>query len=73
VVLRIIKKKLKTNKTEVKLLEQEMEALLKTNERGFAYSHKQIPGLGQKTALALVASTNSFREFKQSNQLSSRA
>lgn len=50
-----------------------MEALLKTNERGFAYSHKQIPGLGQKTALALVASTNSFREFKQSNQLSSRA
>jgi transposase len=69
--LRIIKKKLKSIKTEVKLLEQEMETLIKSNEGDLVSHISSIPGVGQKTAMALVVATNAFRDFENSNQLSS--
>ncbi len=69
--LRIIKKKLKSIKAEVALLEQEMETLIKTSEGDLVSHISSIPGIGQKTAMALVVSTNAFRDFKNSNQLSS--
>ena len=69
--LRIIKKKLKSIKAEVKLLEQEMETLIKANEGDLVSQICSIPGVGQKTAMALVVSTNAFRDFEHSNQLSS--
>lgn len=69
--LRIIKKKLKAIKAEVKMLEEEMETLIKTNEGDLVSHISSIPGVGQKTAMALVVSTNAFRDFENSNQLSS--
>lgn len=69
--LRIIKKQLKAIKAEVKLLEQEMETLIKTNEGDLVSQISSIPGVGQKTAMALVVSTNAFRDFQHSKQLSS--
>lgn len=69
--LRIIKKKLKAIKLEVKLLEEEMEVLLKTHEGDLISHICSIPGVEQKTAMALVVSTNAFRGFQHSNQLSS--
>jgi len=69
--LRIIKKKLKSIKAEVKMLEKEMETLIKTNEGDLVSHISSIPGVGQKTAMALVVSTNGFRDFENSNQLSS--
>lgn len=69
--LRIIKKKLKSIKAEVKLLEQEMEAMIKTNEGDLVSHISSIPGVGQKTAMALIVATNAFKDFENSNQLSS--
>jgi transposase len=69
--LRIIKKKLKAIKADVKMLEAEMETLIKTNEGDLVSHISSIPGVGQKTAMALVVSTNAFRDFENSNQLSS--
>lgn len=69
--LRIIRKKLKSIKAEVKLLEQEMETLIKTNEGNLVSHISSIPGVGQKTAMALIVATNAFRDFENSNQLSS--
>lgn len=69
--LRIIKKKLKAIIAEVKMLEEEMETLIKTNEGDLVSHISSIPGIGQKTAMALVVSTNAFRDFENSNQLSS--
>ncbi|MFT6187213.1 MAG: transposase [Cryomorphaceae bacterium] len=70
-VLCIIKKKLKSLKAKVKLLEQEMETMIKAKEGDLVSHISSIPGVGQKTAMALVVSTNAFRDFETSNQLSS--
>jgi transposase len=48
-----------------------METMIKAKEGDLVSHISSIPGVGQKTAMALVVSTNAFRDFETSNQLSS--
>lgn len=66
-----LKCQLKSIQKEIKLLETEMELLIKTNQQEFYIRLKTIPGIGKKTAILLIVITNGFKDFESSKQLSS--
>lgn len=66
-----LKRQLRGLQKEIKLLEKEMELLIKSNEQQLYSSLKTIPGIGKKTAMLLIVTTNGFRDFESSGQLSS--
>lgn len=55
----------------MKQLENELERLIRANEGDLVSRLCTIPGIGSKTAMALVIYTNGFRDFEHSKQLSS--
>ena len=69
--IKIIEKQLKTIKNEVKKLETEMERLVSENEEDLLSLLCTIPGMGNKTAMALIVITNGLHDFENSKQLSS--
>ena len=70
-VSRIINKQLKSIKIEVKKLEDETQRLIEINEDDLLSLLCTIPGMGRKTAMALIVITNGFSDFENSKQLSS--
>lgn len=69
--IRSLNRQLKHLQKEIKLLETEMEALIKTHEPALFTKIKSIPGIGKKTAILLIITTNSFKDFASSKQVSS--
>ncbi len=70
-LIRSLRRQLKSVQKEIKLLEQELELLIKTNEKDLYTRLNTIPGVGRKTAILLIVSTNGFKDFESSGQLSS--
>lgn len=63
--------RLKSLDNERKLLETEIEKLIRTNEQELYTRLNTIPDVGRKTALLLIVSTNGLWDFESSRQLSS--
>lgn len=66
-----LKRQLKSILKEIKLLETEMELLIKTNQQELYTKLNTIPGIGKKTAILLIVTTNGFKDFESSRQISS--
>lgn len=70
-LIRSIVRQLKCLDKEISLLETEIENLIRANEQTLFSKLNTIPGVGKKTAMILIVSTNGFRDFESSAQLSS--
>lgn len=70
-MIRSLKRQLKQIQKEIKLMEIEMESLIQSNEPELFAKITSIPGVGKKTAMLLIVSTNSFKDFESSKQVSS--
>jgi len=68
---RSLKRQLKSLQKEIKLLETEMEQLIKANQQDLYTKLNTIPGIGKKTAILLIVTTNGFKDFQSSKQISS--
>jgi len=66
-----LKRQLKSIQKEIKLLETEMEQLIKSNQQELYTKLNTIPGIGKKTAILLIVTTNGFKDFQSSKQISS--
>lgn len=66
-----LKRQLRALEKETRLLEQQLEELVKAHEKELYARVKTIPGLGRKTAMLLIVATNGFRDFQSSKQIAS--
>jgi len=66
-----LRRQLKSVQKEIKLLEKEMEQLVKADRQDLYTILNTIPGIGKKTAMLLIISTNGFKDFQGSGQISS--
>ena len=70
-IVRSLRRQLKSITKEIALLEQEIEYLIKQNAGHMLTNISSIPGIGKKTAILLIASTNAFYSFENHKQVSS--
>jgi transposase len=66
-----IKRQLRNLKKEGQMLENELEALIKSNEANLFSRLTTIPGIGKKTAVLIMVSTSNFKSFESHRQVSS--
>ncbi len=66
-----LRRQLKSVQKEIKLLGKEMEQLIKANQQDLYTRLNTIPGIGKKTAILLIISTDGFKDFQSSRQISS--
>ena len=65
-----LKRQIKQIKKEIILLESHIERIIKENEPELLTNLTSISGIGKKTALLLISSTNAFSSFENHKQLS---
>lgn len=70
VLIQSLKRQLKQFNKEIEILENEIEELIKEYNQPMYSNIRSIPGVGKKTALLLIASTNGFKSFENHRQLS---
>ncbi len=70
-MIRSLKRNLRQIQKEIDLLETEMELLIQEHAANTLVSLKSIPGIGTKTAILLIITTNSFKNFQSYKQVSS--
>lgn len=70
VIIQSLNRQIKHLKTEIFKLENEIELLIKGNEPEMLSNLLSIPGIGKKTAMILISSSNAFRSFESFRQLS---
>ena len=66
-----ILRQLRQLKKERRLLEEELESLIKSNEPKLFSRLTTIPGIGKKTAVLMMVSTSNFKTFDSHRQVSS--
>ncbi len=69
-IVRSIKRIIKTTVAEIKKLEIELEEVIKSNDSELYTNITSIPGIGKKTAILLISSTNGFENFDNHRQVS---
>lgn len=62
---------LKRVKVEIKKLELKLEMLLKEHYPDVLTNIRSIPGIGKKTAMLMMVTTNNFRDFTSAKQVTS--
>ncbi len=70
-LIQSLKRQIKHLQTEIGYLENKVEALIKENEPEMLTNISSISGIGEKTAIMLIASTYAFKSFEDYKQLSS--
>lgn len=70
-LVRSIKRQIKHLDKEIELLESSVEELVRANEQDLYSRLNTIPGIGKKTAMILIVSTNGFRDFESAAQVCS--
>ena len=68
-LLTSIKRQIRHVQAEIKLLEQEIELLIKQHEKELLSNLTSIPGIGKKTAIMLIVCTNGFSTFDNARQV----
>lgn len=71
VMIQSLKLQLKRIKVEIKKLETDLENLLKEHSSNVLTNIRSIPGIGKKTAMLMMVTTNNFRDFTSSKQVTS--
>ena len=71
VMIRSLNLQLKRIKVEIKKLEISLEELLKEHSPEVLTNIKSIPGIGKKTAMLMMVTTNNFRDFSSPRQVTS--
>ncbi|HRX97915.1 MAG TPA: IS110 family transposase [Bacteroidales bacterium] len=69
-LVRSLKRQIKSLEKEIHTLETELEQLVKEQESTTLTNLSSIHGIGKKTALLLIITTNGFRNFNNAGQLS---
>lgn len=69
VMIRSLNLQLKRIKVEIKKLETSLEELLKKHSGNVLTNILSIPGIGKKTAMLMMVTTNNFRDFDSSKQV----
>jgi len=69
-IIMSLKRQIKQIHKEITLLENRIENLVKDNESELLTNLTSISGIGKKTALLLISSTNAFKGFENYKQLS---
>lgn len=69
ILIQSIKKSIRRIQKEIAVLEQEIERLIKENESELFTHLQSIPGIGKKTAMYLISSTNGFKTFENHKQV----
>jgi len=69
-ILTSIKRQIRQINSEIILLEQELEKIVKLHEQELLSNLTSIPGIGRKTAIMLIVCTNGFKTFENARQLS---
>lgn len=69
-ILTSIKRQIRNLEKEIKLLESQIESLIKMNEPELLTNISSISGIGKKTAMMLIANTNGFKTFDNAKQVS---
>jgi len=64
-----LKLQLKRIKVELKKLESSLEELLKEHSPEVLTNIRSIPGIGKKTAILMMVTTNNFRDFDSAKQV----
>lgn len=70
-IIKSLKRQIKCIGKEIHLLELEIESLIKQNAGQMLTNISSIPGIGKKTAILLISSTNAFSSFENHKQVSS--
>jgi len=71
VMVRSLVLQLKRIKVEIKKLETGLEELLKEHSPDVLTNIRSIPGIGKKTAMLMMVTTNNFRDFDNAKQVTS--
>lgn len=71
VMISSIKLQLKRIGAELKKLESSLEGLLKEHAPEVLTNLRSIPGIGKKTAMLMMVTTNNFRDFTNAKQVTS--
>lgn len=69
VMVRSLHLQLKRIKVEIKKLESSLEGLLKKHSENVLTNIRSIPGIGKKTAMLMMVTTNNFRDFDSAKQV----
>lgn len=72
-VVRSLQKSLRAIHREIKMLEEKLESLIKSEHRELLSLIESIPGIGRKTAISLIVLTDGFNRFSNSSELCSFA
>jgi len=71
IMISSLKLQLKRIKVELKKLESSLEELLKEHAPEILTNIRSIPGIGKKTAMLMMVTTNNFRDFTSAKQVTS--
>lgn len=71
VMISSLKLQLKRIIVELKKIEASLETLLKEHAPAVLTNIRSIPGIGKKTAMLMMVTTNNFRDFSSSKQVTS--
>lgn len=71
VMISSLKLQLKRIKAELMKLESSLEGLLKEHAPEVLTNLRSIPGIGKKTAMLMMVTTNNFRDFTNAKQVTS--
>lgn len=71
VVYYSVKRQVKSILAEIKVLESQLELLIKEHEPEMLANVSSISGIGKKTAMMLISNTSGFRPFESYKQVSS--
>ena len=70
-VIKGLCKMIKSIEKEIQLIEEKMEILIKIEHQNLFNQLQSIPGIGRKTALALIVLSGGFTKFENAKQLCS--
>lgn len=70
-LIKNIEKQITSLKVSIKELENELITKIKSYDSELLSNIKSIKGIGERTAMLLIISTNGFKDFKSAKQLSS--
>lgn len=71
VLIKSLQRQKKAIRNEITSLEAALEELIKENEPEMLTHITSIPGIGRKTAIFLIVSSNAFKNFETAGQLKS--